>query len=64
MTDRNKGSLSQVGMACLIHVIQFAGADNNYGNESDEKHQRSQYAEEVHSLMPKVERNQREIKSR
>lgn len=50
MTDRNKGSLSQVGMACLIHVIQFAGADNNYGNESDEKHQRSQYAEEVHRL--------------
>ena len=34
----------------MIHVIQLAGADNNDGNESDEEHQRTQYAKEVHRL--------------
>ena len=34
----------------MIHVIQLAGADNNDGNESDEEHQRPQYAKEVHRL--------------
>ena len=31
-------------------IRDSAGADNNDGNESDEEHQRTQYAKEVHRL--------------
>ena len=50
VTGRNRENLSQGGRASLDSCNTACCADNNDGNESDEEHQRTQYAKEVHRL--------------